>query len=80
MKIYKNFDLTNYNSYSVQSTCEEAYFPDSENDIVDFFKNNNENFKVEYIAKQKEDYENFRKKFLKRGKTKAYISLKTYRF
>lgn len=40
MKIHKNFDLTNYNSYSVQSTCEEAYFPDSENDIVDFFKNN----------------------------------------
>jgi len=39
----------------------------------------NENSKVEYIAKQKEDYENFRKKFLKRGKTKAYISLKDAR-
>ena len=35
----------------------------------------NENSKVEYIAKQKENYKNFRKKFLKRGKTKAYISL-----
>lgn len=40
MKVYKNFDLTNFNSYNIQSTCEKAYFPDSENDIVDFFKNN----------------------------------------
>ena len=40
MKVYKNFDLTNFNSYNIQSTCEEAYFPDSENDIVDFFKKN----------------------------------------
>ena len=39
----------------------------------------NENSKVEYVAKLKEDYENFRKKFLKRGKTKAYISLKDAR-
>ena len=39
----------------------------------------NENSKVEYIAKQKENYKNFRKKFLKRGKTKAYISLKDAR-
>lgn len=39
----------------------------------------NENSKAEYIAKLKEDYENFRKKFLKRGKTKAYISLKDAR-
>ena len=39
----------------------------------------NENSKVEYVAKLKQDYENFRKKFLKRGKTKAYISLKDAR-
>ena len=39
----------------------------------------NKNSKAEYIAKLKEDYENFRKKFLKRGKTKAYISLKDAR-
>ena len=39
----------------------------------------NENSKVEYVAKLKQDYENFRKKFLKRGKNKAYISLKDAR-
>jgi 5-methyltetrahydrofolate--homocysteine methyltransferase len=39
----------------------------------------NENTKNEYVAKLKKDYEEFREKFLKRGKTKAYISLEEAR-
>ena len=39
----------------------------------------NENTKNEYVAKLKKDYEEFRDKFLKRGKTKAYISIEEAR-
>lgn len=39
----------------------------------------NENTKHEYVAKLKKDYEEFREKFLRRGKTKAYISIKEAR-
>lgn len=39
----------------------------------------NEQTKNEYVAKLKKDYEEFREKFLKRGKTKAYISIKEAR-
>lgn len=39
----------------------------------------NKNTKNEYVAKLKKDYEEFREKFLKRGKTKAYISLEEAR-
>lgn len=35
----------------------------------------NKNTKNEYVAKLKKDYEEFREKFLKRSKTKAYISI-----
>lgn len=38
MKIYNNFDLTNYNSYRVKSKCETAYFPESEEDLVKLYK------------------------------------------
>ncbi|MDR6301792.1 UDP-N-acetylmuramate dehydrogenase [Mesonia maritima] len=38
MKIHTNFDLTNYNSYSLQATCKRAYFPESEQDVIDFYK------------------------------------------
>jgi len=38
MKIYTNFDLTNYNSYKLQATCKTAYFPENEQDVVDFYK------------------------------------------
>ncbi|UJP63382.1 UDP-N-acetylmuramate dehydrogenase [Mongoliitalea daihaiensis] len=37
MKIFEEFDLTNYNSYKIHSKCKKAYFPDSEQDIVDLF-------------------------------------------
>ena len=38
MKVYKDFDLTYYNSYRLQSYCQEAFFPENENDIVELFK------------------------------------------
>ncbi|MFY0630454.1 MAG: methionine synthase [Flavobacteriaceae bacterium] len=39
----------------------------------------NEEKKNEYVAKLKKDYEEFREKFLKRGKTKAYVSIEEAR-
>ena len=39
----------------------------------------NQNTKNEYVSKLKKDYEEFREKFLKRGKTKAYISIEEAR-
>lgn len=37
MKVIQDFDLTNYNSYRIQSTCAKAYLPETEQDIVDLF-------------------------------------------
>ncbi|OSY88086.1 methionine synthase [Tenacibaculum holothuriorum] len=39
----------------------------------------NKNIRNEYVAKLKEDYEEFRDKFLKRGKSKSYVSLEEAR-
>ncbi|WP_435261800.1 methionine synthase [Tenacibaculum sp. nBUS_03] len=39
----------------------------------------NKNTKNEYVAKLKKDYEEFREKFLKRGKSKAYITIEEAR-
>jgi len=36
MKIYKNFELTTYNSYRIKATCKCAYFPESEVDVLWF--------------------------------------------
>ena len=38
MRIYTNFDLTQYNSYRLQAICKKAYFPENEQDVVDFYK------------------------------------------
>lgn len=38
MKVFRNFDLTNYNSYKINSSCNEVYFPENEEDIIEFFK------------------------------------------
>jgi len=38
MKIYSNFDLTNYNSYNLKSHCKTAYFPENDEDIHILFK------------------------------------------
>ncbi|MDN3668120.1 UDP-N-acetylmuramate dehydrogenase [Echinicola jeungdonensis] len=37
MKVFEEFELTNYNSYKIHSKCKRAYFPDSEEDIIDLF-------------------------------------------
>lgn len=38
MKIFYQLDLTNYNSYRISSRCKIAYFPENENDTIDFIK------------------------------------------
>lgn len=38
MRVYKNFNLTNYNSYRVKSKCSIAYFPENEQDVVSLYK------------------------------------------
>ena len=43
MKIYKNFNLTNYNSYKIKAHCKEALFPEKNSDFVDIFKQYNRN-------------------------------------
>ena len=40
MRNFENFELTDYNSYKIKAHCKTAFFPESEEDIVDFFKNN----------------------------------------
>lgn len=37
MLIKENFDLTDYNSYRVNATCSKAYFPESDQDLIDVF-------------------------------------------
>ncbi|WP_075352549.1 UDP-N-acetylmuramate dehydrogenase [Algoriphagus marinus] len=41
MKVFENFNLTNYNSYKIESYCSKAYFPESENDFLKIFKQHN---------------------------------------
>lgn len=38
MKIIKDFDLTNYNSYRIKAICKNAYFPENEEDVVSFYQ------------------------------------------
>lgn len=38
MRVYKNFNLTNYNSYRVNAKCSTAYFPENEEDVVNLYK------------------------------------------
>src|SRR5690554_2408813 len=37
MKIFKDFELSNFNSYKIKSKCAFAYFPESENDFIELF-------------------------------------------
>src|SRR5690606_27595126 len=37
MRVYPNFDLTNYNSYRLKAICKKAYFPESEQDLIDLY-------------------------------------------
>lgn len=38
MKEFSKFDLTEYNSYRIKAICSKAYFPESEDDIIEFFQ------------------------------------------
>lgn len=38
MKVYNNFDLTLYNSYRLKSVCKRAWFPETEDDVIDFYR------------------------------------------
>lgn len=40
MKIVENFDLTDYNSYRIKAKCNKAYFPNTEEEVISFYKNN----------------------------------------
>jgi len=37
MRVFKNFNLTEYNSYRIKSKCKKAYFPENEDDIIKLF-------------------------------------------
>ncbi|MBM1106762.1 UDP-N-acetylmuramate dehydrogenase [Aurantibacter crassamenti] len=37
MKVHSNFDLTNFNSYRVKARCSTAYFPENEEDVIEFY-------------------------------------------
>ncbi len=39
MKIYSDFDLTNYNSYKIKAFCKRAFFPENEEDFIKVFEN-----------------------------------------
>ncbi|WP_256003248.1 UDP-N-acetylmuramate dehydrogenase [Pedobacter deserti] len=38
MRIYENFDLTNYNSYRITAFCSTAFFPETDEDVINLFK------------------------------------------
>ncbi|ERM80692.1 hypothetical protein P872_21550 [Rhodonellum psychrophilum GCM71 = DSM 17998] len=40
MKVFLDFDLTLYNSYRIKAQCKTAYFPESEKDVIDFYRSN----------------------------------------
>lgn len=42
MRIYNQFDLTSYNSYRIKATCNVAYFPESEEDLIGLFQKSND--------------------------------------
>uniref|UniRef100_UPI00404B8138 UDP-N-acetylmuramate dehydrogenase n=1 Tax=Flavobacterium sp. TaxID=239 RepID=UPI00404B8138 len=42
MRVYNQFDLTSYNSYRIKATCDVAYFPESEEDLIELFSKSND--------------------------------------
>lgn len=40
MRSYNNFDLTNYNSYRLNSICKNAYFPENEEEFINLYFQN----------------------------------------
>ncbi|WP_114752533.1 UDP-N-acetylmuramate dehydrogenase [Pleomorphovibrio marinus] len=43
MKVFPHFDLTEYNSYKIQSHCRQAVFPESEQDLIEVYQKHGEN-------------------------------------
>ena len=39
MKVYKDFVLTDYNSYKIKAVCKKAIFPENEADVIELYKN-----------------------------------------
>ena len=42
MKVYSEFDLTEYNSYKVRAIGKKVYFPESEEDLISLYKESTE--------------------------------------
>ncbi len=38
MKVFQEFDLTDYNSYRIKAKCARAFFPEKENEITEVFR------------------------------------------
>src|SRR5690606_19095358 len=38
MRIYTDFDLTQYNSYRIKARCKRVFFPENEKDVVDVYE------------------------------------------
>ena len=39
MKVYKDFNLKNYNAYQIEAICKKTFFPESEADIFELYNN-----------------------------------------
>lgn len=37
MRVFNNFDLTAYNSYRIKAKCRTAFFPDTEQDVINLY-------------------------------------------
>ena len=48
MRSYNNFDLTNYNSYRLNSICKNAYFPENEEEFINLYFQNNLNYRLQF--------------------------------
>jgi len=42
MKIFEDFDLTDYNSYKIKAKCKRALFPETEQDIIEYYSGTND--------------------------------------
>lgn len=42
MKVYKNFNLKDFNSYKLEAYCSRAIFPETEQEIVSVYENSND--------------------------------------
>jgi len=38
MKVYKDFNLKNYNAYQIEAICKKAFFPENEADVLELYK------------------------------------------